>query len=66
LFSGEAAAKDSCTYVAQARLALRMNTGVIAENIARYLFFARRKKREVEARLEFAEESIWGPAFFRA
>ena len=41
LFAGEAAAQDGGADVAQARLALRMNAGVIAEDVAGHGFFAR-------------------------
>ena len=62
LFAGHAAAQNGGADVAEARLALGMDAGMVAKDIARDLLFARGKQREVEARLQFCQEAVGGPA----
>ena len=63
LLAGQAAAQHRCADVGEARLALGMDAGVVAEDVVRDALFACGLDGEVEARLKLGEEAFGGPAF---
>src|ERR1035437_4211504 len=62
LFAGHTPAQHGCANVAQALLALRMNAGVVAQNVAGNGLRYSRQKSEIESRLEFGEKALGGPS----
>ena len=58
LFAGQAAAQHGCADIAQARLALAVNAGVIAKSLVGHFFGDAGQQREIEARLQFVEEAL--------
>ena len=64
LLARQAAAKDGGADVTEARLALRMDTDVIAEDVVGKQFRDAGEEGEVEPRLKFGEEAFGGPPFF--
>src|SRR5579863_1301381 len=63
LLARQAAAEHGCADVCQARLPLRMNPRVIAIHVLGNVFLHSRPQLEVEARLQFFEESVGRPTF---
>ena len=63
LFSAQASAQHRCANITQSRLALRMNAGVVAEDIVGDLLGRSGKQFEVKARVKLSKETFGGPAF---